>query len=98
AGQPVRARIARGRELRKRRADRPEQCRVGLEAVLVEVDRRAPARAQDEIAVQPRALGGAARPLGAPTRPVAASASAASGRSRSASGAPCESESIEPSS
>ena len=82
----------------ERLADRPEQRRIGLEAVLVEVDGRALARAQDEIAVQQRALGDAARELLARHRPVAASASAASGSSRSASGAPCASESIEPSS
>ena len=84
--------------LAERLADRPEQRRIGLEAVLVEVDRGALAGAQHEIAVQQRALGDAAGQLGARHRPVAASASAASGSMRSASGAPCDSESIEPSS
>ena len=57
----ARARGALARDLlAERLADRPEQRRVGLEAVLVEVDRRALARAQHEIAVQQRALGDAA--------------------------------------
>ena len=62
---------------RERLGERPEQRRIGLEAVLVEVDRRAPPRAQHEVAVQERALGKPARELVGrhPPGPATASAS-----------------------
>src|SRR5437762_3060981 len=74
------------------------QLGLRLEAVLVEVVARAPSRAQDEVALQVRALGQRSLQVVVRQAPATRSTSRASGSSRSASGEVSGSDTIEPSS
>src|SRR5690348_4560117 len=83
---------------RDQRSERAEQVGAGLEAVLVEVVARAPARAQHEVALEVRVLAQRGAELVA-IHPRAATRSSRAGESsRSASGAPLPTVTNEPSS
>src|SRR5207302_3200606 len=79
-------------------ADRAEQLRAGLEAVLVEVVARPAARAEHEVALEIRLLPERGPELFVGQERAASRTSRASGSRRSASGEPSVSETIEPSS
>ena len=104
-GTEFRARDQRGLGLvlanrrSKALADRPEQVRPRLEAVLVEVVARAATGTKDEVPLEVGVLAERSAKLGVVHPPRAAeSAARASGSRRPASGAPLERDCIEPSS
>src|SRR5512146_1996043 len=97
-GQAHGVRLVLGDDLRDPLAERLQQLRPGLEAVLVEVVLGAAARAEHEVALQERVLADPVAKGGVLHARTRSSTSCASGSSRSASGEPSASESIEPSS
>src|SRR5438093_9024955 len=98
AGKPDRVRLEGVGRLCNRLPQRAEQLGAGLEAVLVEVEARAAARTEDEVALEIRVLAKSEGELLAVHYPRAVeSSSRACDSSRSAPGAPSASETIDPS-